>query len=128
MFGHDRHRESVRDRRECGPADVPRRRVQDAVWDPPGKRALFQGLDLKRPEILYLGAADGYEAMQLLATYPGGHAVLVDYDDFCRTDRFGKFPEAYPFLGHGRIAYREDMAIDFVNPAASRLSRRREIR
>ena len=88
-------------------------RVEDAVWDPRGKRALFAGLDVKRPEILYLGAADGYEAMQLLAMYPGGHAVLVDYDDFCRTDRFGKFPEAYPFLGAGRISYREDMAIDF---------------
>jgi SAM-dependent methyltransferase len=88
-------------------------RVEDAVWDPRGKRALFEGLDVKRPEILYLGAADGYEAMQLLAMYPGGHAVLVDYDDFCRTDRFGKFPEAYPFLGQGRISYREDMAIDF---------------
>lgn len=87
-------------------------RVEDAVWDPRGKRALFEGLDVKRPEILYLGAADGYEAMQLLAMY-GGHAVLVDYDDFCRTDRFGKFPEAYPFLGQGHIAYREDMAIDF---------------
>jgi SAM-dependent methyltransferase len=88
-------------------------RVEDAVWDPRGKRALFDGLDVKRPEILYLGAADGYEAMQLLAMYPGGHAVLVDYDDFCRTDRFGKFPEAYPFWGSGRIWYRENMAIDF---------------
>jgi SAM-dependent methyltransferase len=88
-------------------------RVEDAVWDPRGKRALFDGLDVKRPEILYLGAADGYEAMQLLAMYPGGHAVLVDYDDFCRTDRFGKFPEAYPFLGRGHIWYRENLAIDF---------------
>ncbi len=88
-------------------------RVEDAVWDPRGKRALFEGLNVKRPEILYLGAADGYEAMQLLAMYPGGHAVLVDYDDFCRTDRFGKFPEAYPFFGDGHLSYREDMAIDF---------------
>jgi SAM-dependent methyltransferase len=94
-------------------------RVEDAVWDPRGKRALFDGLDLKRPRILYLGAADGYEAMQLLAMYPGGHALLVDYDEFCRTDRFGKFPERYPFLGvdpatgHKRIWYREDMQIDF---------------
>lgn len=55
-------------------------RVEDAVWDPRGKRALFDGLDMKRPRILYLGAADGYEAMQLLAMYPGGHAMLVDYD------------------------------------------------
>jgi SAM-dependent methyltransferase len=88
-------------------------RVEDAVWDPRGKRALFDGLDMRRPKILYLGAADGYEAMQLLAMYPGGHAVLVDYDDFCRTDRFGKFPEQYPFLGQKRIWYREDMSIDF---------------
>jgi SAM-dependent methyltransferase len=94
-------------------------RIEDAVWDPRGKRALFEGLKLDRPRILYLGAADGYEAMQLLAMYPGGHAVLVDYDDFCRTDRFGKFPEAYPFLGvdpasgHRRVWYREEMSIDF---------------
>lgn len=94
-------------------------RTEDAVWDPRGKRALFEGLDVEKPEILFLGAADGYEAMQLLAMYPGGHAVLVDYDDFCRTDRFGKFPERYPFLGDDpstgqhRVFYRENMDIDF---------------
>ncbi|MFL5577263.1 MAG: methyltransferase domain-containing protein [Gemmatimonadaceae bacterium] len=94
-------------------------RVEDAVWDPRGKRALFEGLDLRRPRILFLGAADGYEAMQLAAMYPGGHVTLVDYDEFCATDRFGKFPEAYPFLGvdpatgHRRVWYREEMAIDY---------------
>ncbi len=94
-------------------------RVEDAVWDPRGKRALFEGLDLKRPEILFLGAADGYEAMQLMAMYPGGHAVLVDYDAFCRDERFGNFPEPYPFLGRDpatggpRTWRREEMDIDF---------------
>lgn len=94
-------------------------RTVDVVWDPRGKRALFEGLDLVKPEILFLGAADGYEAMQLLALYPGGHAVLVDYDDYCRTDRFGRFPEAYPFVGVDRatgaprVWYRDEMAIDF---------------
>jgi len=95
-------------------------RVQDAVWDPRGKRALFEGLDVEKPNVLFLGAADGYEAMQLLAMYPGGHAVLVDYDEFCRTDRFGAFPEAYPFLGDDpttgstTVYHREDFDIDFV--------------
>jgi 3-hydroxyethyl bacteriochlorophyllide a dehydrogenase len=51
-------------------------RVEDAVWDPRGKRALFAGLDVKKPRILFLGAADGYEAMQLAAMYPGGEIVL----------------------------------------------------
>ncbi|MBA3824797.1 MAG: methyltransferase domain-containing protein [Ktedonobacterales bacterium] len=94
-------------------------RVQDAIWDPRGKRALFEGLDVKKPEILFLGAADGYEAMQLMAMYPGGHAVLVDYDDYCRTHRFGEFPAAYPFLGTNpasgtaKVWYRDQMAIDF---------------
>jgi SAM-dependent methyltransferase len=94
-------------------------RVDDMIWDPRGKRALFEGLDVKRPEILFLGAADGYEAMQLLAMYPGGHAVLVDYDDYCQTHRFGQFPEAYPFLGTDpatgapRVWYRDQMNIDF---------------
>ncbi len=94
-------------------------RVEDAVWDPRGKRALFEGLDVERPEILFLGAADGYEGMQLAAMYPGSHVVLVDYDDFCRTDRFGKFPEAYPFLGRDpatggwKTFRREDLDIDF---------------
>jgi hypothetical protein len=94
-------------------------RVEDAVWDPRGKRALFGGLDVRRPRILFLGAADGYEAMQLAAMYPGGDVVLVDYDDFCRTDRFGRFPERYPFLGtdpatgHARVWYREEMPISF---------------
>lgn len=95
-------------------------RVEDAVWDPRGKRALFEGLPVTKPKILYLGAADGYEGMQLLAMYPGGHATLVDYDDFCRTDRFAKFPEAYPFLGQDPstgnwcVHYREQMNIDFL--------------
>lgn len=94
-------------------------RVEDGVWDPRGKRALFEGLEVEKPNILFLGAADGYEAMQLLAMYPGGHAVLVDYDAFCMTDRFGKFPERYPFLGknpatdHYHTYYRRDMDIDF---------------
>jgi hypothetical protein len=94
-------------------------RIEDAIWDPRGKRALFEGLDLHKPEILFLGAADGYEAMQLMAMYPGGHAVLVDYDDYCRTHRFGEFPASYPFLGSDlssgapHIWYREQMNIDF---------------
>ncbi len=95
-------------------------RVEDAVWDPRGKRTLFEGLDVKRPRILFLGAAEGYEAMQLLALYPGGHAILVDYDDFCRTDRYGAFPEAYPFLGKNPATgqwdvYRKaDFSVDYV--------------
>lgn len=94
-------------------------RVEDAVWDPRGKRALFAGLDVKKPRILFLGAADGYEAMQLAAMYPGGEIVLVDYDAFCATDRFGKFPLDYPFLGvdpttgHQRVWYRDEMPIHF---------------
>ena len=94
-------------------------RVEDAVWDPRGKRALFAGLDVKKPRILFLGAADGYEAMQLAAMYPGGEIVLVDYDAFCATDRFGQFPLDYPFLGvdpttgHQRVWYRDEMPIHF---------------
>ena len=94
-------------------------RVEDAVWDPRGKRALFEGLDVKRPRILFLGAAEGYEAMQLSAMYPGGEVLLVDYDEFCKTDRYGLFPEAYPFLGvdpasgHKRVWYREEMPIHY---------------
>jgi hypothetical protein len=94
-------------------------RVEDAVWDPRGKRSLFAGMDVKKPRILFLGAADGYEAMQLAAMYPGGEIVLVDYDEFCATDRFGKFPLDYPFLGvdpstgHQRVWYRDEMPIDF---------------
>jgi len=95
-------------------------RVEDAVWDPRGKRALFEGLEVRRPSILFLGAAEGYEAMQLSAMYPGGEIVLVDYDAFCRDERFGKFPEAYPFLGYNpatgswKTYHREDFRVDFV--------------
>lgn len=74
-------------------------RIEDGIWDPRGKRALFEGLELTRPRILFLGAAEGYEAMQLSAMYPGGETVMVDYDEFCRTERFEQFPESYPFLG-----------------------------
>lgn len=107
-------------------------RIEDGVWDPRGKRALFEGLDVKRPRVLFLGASDGYEAMQLLACYPGGEAVLVDYDDFCATDRFGKFPSTYPFLGrdpatgHRRVYYRDDMKIDYVVADARDLDYGRE--
>ncbi len=95
-------------------------RVEDAVWDPRGKRALFEGLDVTRPRILFLGAADGYEAMQLLAQYPDGEAVLVDYDAFCERERFGRFPETYPFLGRNpatgtwKVWRREDFRTTFV--------------
>ncbi|MDQ0189145.1 class I SAM-dependent methyltransferase [Alicyclobacillus cycloheptanicus] len=95
-------------------------RTEDAIWDPRGKRALFRGLDVDKPRILFLGAADGYEAMQLYSMYPGGEVVLVDYDDFCRTDRFGKFPVHYPFLGVNpstgapKVWYREQMNISFL--------------
>src|SRR5260370_40314082 len=51
-------------------------RVDDMIWDPRRKRALFEGLDVKRPEILFLGAGAGDEARQLLAIYPHVHAVL----------------------------------------------------
>ena len=94
--------------------------IEDAIWDPRGKRALFKDLDVRKPRILFLGAADGYEAMQLAAMYPESEVVLVDYDEFCKTDRFGKFPPAYPFLGtdistgYPKIWRKEDMNIEFV--------------
>nr|WP_070121431.1 methyltransferase domain-containing protein [Bacillus marinisedimentorum] len=95
-------------------------RIEDGIWDPRGKRALFEGLDVKKPRILFLGAAEGYEAMQLSAMYPGGEAVLVDYDAFCRTDRFGHFPSSYPFLGANpatggpKVWYKDQMNIEYV--------------
>ncbi|RFU64040.1 bifunctional 2-polyprenyl-6-hydroxyphenol methylase/3-demethylubiquinol 3-O-methyltransferase UbiG [Bacillus sp. V59.32b] len=95
-------------------------RVEDGIWDPRGKRALFEGLDIRKPRILFLGAAEGYEAMQLYAMYPEGEIVMVDYDDFCRTDRFGHFPDRYPFLGinpvsgNPRVWHKDQMNIDYV--------------
>ncbi|PLS18451.1 class I SAM-dependent methyltransferase [Bacillus sp. M6-12] len=95
-------------------------RVEDGVWDPRGKRALFQGLDVQKPRILFLGAAEGYEAMQLYAMYPEGEVVMVDYDEFCRTDRFGHFPDSYPFLGTNpatgqpKVWYKDKMNIHYV--------------
>lgn len=94
-------------------------RVEDAVWDPRGKRALFAGLDVRAPRILFLGAADGYEGMQLAAMYPGAHVVLVDYDAWCVEGRFGAFPAAYPFLGADpatggvRVWHRDEMHLDY---------------
>jgi SAM-dependent methyltransferase len=94
-------------------------RVEDAVWDPRGKRALFGGLDVQAPRILYLGASDGYEGMQLAAMYPGAEVVLVDYDPWCVEGRFGAFPERYPFLGAdpatggARVWYRDEMHLTY---------------
>lgn len=95
-------------------------RLSDSIWDPRGKRALFRGLDVEKPRILFLGAAEGYEAMQLLAMYPGGEAVLVDYDEFCMTHRFGEFPDDYPFLGVNprtgapRAWHKSEMNITYI--------------
>ncbi|TLS36728.1 class I SAM-dependent methyltransferase [Pseudalkalibacillus caeni] len=95
-------------------------RIEDGVWDPRGKRALFERLDVKNPRILFLGAAEGYEAMQLHAMYPGGEVVMVDYDEFCKTDRFGKFPTTYPFLGSNpqtgspKVWYKDQMNITYL--------------
>ncbi|AUS78765.1 class I SAM-dependent methyltransferase [Actinoalloteichus sp. AHMU CJ021] len=95
-------------------------RVGDTVWDPRAKRSLFDGLDLRRPRVLFLGAADGYEAMLLSAMYPGGESVLVDYDDYCRDHRFGSFPTDYPFLGvdpatgSPRVWHRDQMDLSYL--------------
>lgn len=95
-------------------------RIQDGIWDPRGKRALFEGLHVERPRILFLGAAEGYEAMQLGAMYPGAEIVMVDYDEFCKTTRFGEFPEHYPFLGENpktgqwKVIYKDDLNIEYV--------------
>ncbi len=94
-------------------------RKEDALWDPRGKRTFFSGLKVKKPRILLLGAADGYDAMVMLSMY-GGQAQLVDYDDFCKTDRFGKFPDAYPFLSrapqtqHWHVHNKKDFDIEYV--------------
>lgn len=95
-------------------------RVEDGIWDPRAKRALFENLDVQKPNILFLGAAEGYEAMQLQAMYPGGQVVMVDYDEFCKTNRFAEFPDTYPFLGTNeqtgspRVWYKHQMNIDYV--------------
>ncbi|MFD1735579.1 class I SAM-dependent methyltransferase [Bacillus salitolerans] len=95
-------------------------RIEDGIWDPRGKRALFEGLDIQKPKILFLGAAEGYEAMQLAAMYPGAEVVLVDYDSYCRDYRFAEFPESYPFLGVNprtggpKVWYKSDMNIEYV--------------
>jgi SAM-dependent methyltransferase len=95
-------------------------RIEDGIWDPRGKRALFEGLDVQKPRILFLGAAEGYEAMQLYAMYPEGEVVMVDYDDFCRTDRFGHFPDTYPFLGANtgsglsKVWHKNEMNIHYL--------------
>ncbi|WP_431801811.1 class I SAM-dependent methyltransferase [Halobacillus andaensis] len=95
-------------------------RIQDGIWDPRGKRALFEGLDLQKPKILFLGAAEGYEAMQLGAMYPGAEITMVDYDEYCRSTRFAEFPESYPFLGdnprtgQSKVYYKDDFTIDYA--------------
>ncbi|MFC5447373.1 class I SAM-dependent methyltransferase [Paenibacillus aestuarii] len=95
-------------------------RIQDGVWDPRGKPAMFEGLDVHKPRILFLGAAEGYEGMQLAAMYPGAEIVLVDYDEYCKTVRYGDFPESYPFLGMNpatggqKVYYKNDFQVAYV--------------
>ncbi|MGD6968121.1 class I SAM-dependent methyltransferase [Rossellomorea vietnamensis] len=95
-------------------------RIQDGIWDPRGKRALFEGLDVSKPRILFLGAAEGYEAMQLAAMYPGSKVTMVDYDEYCKTTRFEHFPDSYPFLGENpqtgqpKVYYKDDLNIEYV--------------
>ncbi|WP_347318371.1 class I SAM-dependent methyltransferase [Rossellomorea sp. RS05] len=95
-------------------------RIQDGIWDPRGKRELFKGLDVKKPKILFLGAAEGYEAMQLAAMYTGSSIVMVDYDPFCKDTRYEDFPESYPFLGENpdtggmKVYHKSDFPTDYV--------------
>ncbi|UOQ44469.1 methyltransferase domain-containing protein [Halobacillus salinarum] len=95
-------------------------RIQDGIWDPRGKRALFEGLSLHKPKILFLGAAEGYEAMQLAAIYPRAHIVMVDYDEYCKTTRFAEFPGYYPFLGENpatgqpKVVYKDELNVDYI--------------
>ena len=73
----------------------------------------------KHPNILFLGAADGYEAMQIMAMYPGGRAVLVDYDEYCRdhplrrVPRELSLPRRQPRHRRAKVWYRDEMNIDF---------------
>lgn len=91
----------------------------DAIWDPRGKRALFENLEVEKPRILVLGAADGYDGMILASLYPDSEIIMVDFDDFCLTDRFGKFPEKYPFIarhpktGYWNVFNKSDFNIHF---------------
>ena len=91
----------------------------DAIWDPRGKRAMFENLEVDKPRILVLGAADGYDGMLLASLYPGSEVVMVDFDDFCLTDRFGKFPDEYPFIakhpktGYWNVFHKSDFKIYF---------------
>ncbi|MGM0922775.1 MAG: class I SAM-dependent methyltransferase [Bacillota bacterium] len=95
-------------------------RIEDGIWDPRGKRAMFEGLHVSKPRILFLGAAEGYEAMQLAAMYPGGEIVMVDYDPFCRDGRFAEFPDHYPFLGENpvtgapKVWFKNDFNITYL--------------
>lgn len=95
-------------------------RIEDGIWDPRGKRSLFSGLDVQKPKILFLGAAEGYEAMQLSAMYPGGEIVMVDYDPFCKDTRFADFPDSYPFLGTNeqtggqKVYYKGDFSVEYL--------------
>lgn len=95
-------------------------RSQDALWDPRGKREVFRDLEVDKPNILVLGAGDGYDAMVLLSMYQGGSAILVDYDHFCKTHRFGRFPDNYPFLsqdkqsGYWNIYHKDDLNIEYL--------------
>ncbi|KOO42780.1 class I SAM-dependent methyltransferase [Priestia koreensis] len=107
-------------------------RIEDGIWDPRGKRALFEDLDLQKPRILFLGAAEGYEAMQLAAMYPGSEVVLVDYDEYCKTHRFAEFPSTYPFLGGNpatgglKVWYKDQLNIEYVVEDIRNLSYGRE--
>jgi hypothetical protein len=107
-------------------------RVEDGIWDPRGKRALFEGLDLSKPRILFLGAAEGYEAMQLSAMYPGGDIVFVDYDPFCKDTRFAEFPDSYPFLGtnpstgSNKVYHKDDFVSEYIVEDIRKLPFRQE--
>ncbi|WP_026800434.1 class I SAM-dependent methyltransferase [Pontibacillus halophilus] len=108
-------------------------RIEDGIWDPRGKRALFEGLDVgHNPKILFLGAAEGYEALQLGAMYPGGQITMVDYDEYCKTTRFGTFPSTYPFLGENpntgqkKVYYKDDLHVEYIVDDIRNLSFGRE--
>ncbi|MCL6516491.1 DUF3159 domain-containing protein [Alicyclobacillus sp.] len=80
-------------------------RVQDAIWDPRGKRGLFEGLGLERPRILFLGAAT-ITARTAISLVSGSTFVYF----------------LQPSLGTALVASAFLLSVPLGNPLAGRLA------
>ena len=94
-------------------------RVEDAVWDPRGKRALFAGTRREASADSFSRRRRGVRGDAAAGDVSGRGSRARRLRRILQDRSVRTFPEAYPFLGvdpatgHKRVWYREEMPIHY---------------